>query len=81
MAIHAITTGLYPLPRQRGEYGELLIMTADSRWDLTRRLKGQKFRLSVGQWLSVQSDTLATRSHDILNLCYRKFPSALKNNV
>jgi len=24
-----------PLTRQRGEYGELLIMPADGRWDLT----------------------------------------------
>jgi len=28
------------LTRQREEYGELLTMPADGRWDLTRRLKG-----------------------------------------
>ena len=27
-------------PLQRGEYGELLIMPANGRWELIRRLKG-----------------------------------------
>jgi hypothetical protein len=29
-----------PYPANVEKYGELLIMTADSKWDLTRRLKG-----------------------------------------
>ena len=32
--------GISPYLDKRGEYGELLIMPADGRWDLTRRLKG-----------------------------------------
>jgi hypothetical protein len=29
-----------PYPAKHGEYGELLIMPADGRWELTQHLKG-----------------------------------------
>jgi len=40
LSTHGILFFPEPLPCQRGEYGELLIMPANGRRDLTRRLKG-----------------------------------------
>jgi len=39
-ATRAHLTPFQPLSCQRGEYGELLIMPANGRWDLIRRLRG-----------------------------------------
>jgi hypothetical protein len=66
----------YPLSCQRGEYGELLIMPADGRWDLTRRLT-----LILLMWKIWRAPNNASRWQMGFNSAFNPYPANVENMV